>query len=238
MTAPVVTRRYRLGSFQLLILIAVLCLPAVAPGKSSHYQGKPFHDSMYNGGPQHIPGKVMCAYYDLGGEGVAYHDADAKNNGSGTLNPADGTYLNQFRMDEGVDTSYTKFHHAIDNNPYNLVEPPENMLYVGWVVEGEWFNMTVQVEKTGVYTAGLFYTSKGGGDISFDLNGKKLTGAVTILPTYSAADPIDWRQMHHWGLMKNLIQVKLRKGVQVLTLHTLTNGYMNYAYLDFKPKIK
>ena len=59
----------------------------------------------------------------MGGEGVAYHDSDAKNNGSGALNPADGTYLNEFRMNEGVDTSYTKFHDEIDNNPYNLVLP-------------------------------------------------------------------------------------------------------------------
>src|ERR1700727_370724 len=73
------------------------------------YKGIPFHDSKYNGGAQKIPGKVMCAYYDLGGEGVAYHDTDAKNNGSGALNPANGTYLNEFRMNEGVDTSYTKF---------------------------------------------------------------------------------------------------------------------------------
>jgi len=58
----------------------------------------------------------------------------------------------------------------------------------------------------------------------------------TIQPTYYAADPIAWRQMHHWGLMKGLIQVKLRKGVQVLTLHTLRKGHMNFAYLDFKPK--
>jgi hypothetical protein len=33
---------------------------------------------------------------------VAYHDADATNNGSGVLNPANGAYLNQFQMKEGV----------------------------------------------------------------------------------------------------------------------------------------
>src|SRR6202047_4304342 len=226
----------RLGFSSSLILLGALCFTAFAFAKRCHYAGKPFEDSVYHGGPQHIPGRVMCAYYDLGGEGVAYHDADAKNNGSGGLNPADGTYLNQFRMDEGVDTSYTKFHDAIDRNPYNLVEPPENLLYIGWVEAGEWFNLTVDVKRTSVYTADLFYTSSGGGDISFDVNGKKLTGGVTVQPTYNAADPIAWRQMHHWGLMKDLIQVKLRKGVQVLTLHVLTKGHMNFAYLDFKSK--
>ena len=236
MTTHFVTGRRRRGLRQLFIVLGALCVTAVAPGKTKHYQGMPFHDSVYNGGPQPIPGRVMCAYYELGGEGVAYHDTDAKNNGSGGLNPADGTYLNQFRMDEGVDTSYTKFHDAIDNNPYNLVQPPENMPYVGWVVAGEWFNMTVNVRRTAVYTADLLYTSSGGGDISFDVNGKKLTGPVTVQSTYNASDPIAWRQMHHWGLMKSLIQVKLRKGVQVLTLHVLTKGHMNFAYLDFKPK--
>src|SRR5438128_11666256 len=117
-----------------------------------------------------MPGRVMCSYYDLGEEGVAYHDADAKNNGSGGLNPADGTYLNQFRMEEGVDTSYTKFHDAIDNNPYNLVQPPENLLYIGWVVAGEWSNMTRDVQRAGVSTAARLNTQSGGGDIPLAVN--------------------------------------------------------------------
>src|ERR1700730_7979737 len=136
------------------------------------YKGTPYHDARYEGGAQKIPAKVMCAYYDLGGEGVAYHDADAKNNGSGALNPADGSYLNQFRMDEGVDVSYTKFHDQIDNNPYDLVQPPENQLYVGWTEPGEWFNISVQVAHAGSYGADLLYTSNRGGTISLDGNGK------------------------------------------------------------------
>jgi hypothetical protein len=66
------------------------------------YKGVPFYDSRYNRGAQKTPGKVMCAYYDLGGEGVADHDNDAKNDGSGGLNPANGSYLNEFRMHEGA----------------------------------------------------------------------------------------------------------------------------------------
>jgi hypothetical protein len=66
----------------------------------SQYKGTPFHDVHYKGGPQMIPGRVLCAYYDLGGEGVAYHDADPKNHGSGELNPPDGAYLNEFRIHE------------------------------------------------------------------------------------------------------------------------------------------
>src|SRR5580693_3276916 len=78
------------------------------------YKGMPFQDSHYKTAPQRIPGRVECAAYDVGGEGVAYHDSDAVNHGSGELNPANGTYLNEFRMHEGVDTSYTKFLHKPD----------------------------------------------------------------------------------------------------------------------------
>ena len=35
------------------------------------YAGKPFQDDA-----QLIPGSVECAYFDLGGEGVAYHDTE------------------------------------------------------------------------------------------------------------------------------------------------------------------
>ena len=63
---------------------ATLMWPAIAFSQSflSQYKGLPYHDSRYSSGAQTLPGKVLCAYYDLGGEGVAYHDSDAKNNGS------------------------------------------------------------------------------------------------------------------------------------------------------------
>jgi hypothetical protein len=84
--------------------------------------------------------------------------------------------LNQFRMDEGVDVSYTKFHDQIDNNPFDVVQPPENQLYVGWTEPGEWFNITVQVPHAGVNKADLLYTSNRGGTISIDVSGKNATG--------------------------------------------------------------
>jgi hypothetical protein len=199
----------------------------------SGYPGTPYHDNQYSGGPQAIPGRLMCAYYDLGGEGVAYHDSDAKNNGSGALNPADGTYLNEFRMHEGVDTSYTKYHDQIDNNQFEVVQPPANLLYVGWTVPGEWFNITVDVKHAGRYTADLLYTSNHGGTISLDVNGKDATGPMTIASTYNAADPIAWRQWHHWNVAHNLVNLELPAGKSVLTVHILTEGNMNLAYFDF-----
>jgi hypothetical protein len=198
------------------------------------YKGRPYEDSRYHGGAQKIPGRVECAYYDLGGEGVAYHDSDAKNNGSGTLNPTDGTYLNEFRMHEGVDTSYTKFHDQIDNSKYDRVQPPQNQLYVGWTVPGEWFKVTVQVARAGIYTGDLLYTSNRGGTISLDVNGKDATGPIKIESTYDAADPIAWRQWHHWNLARGIVKLRLPAGKDVLTIHILTQGNLNLAYFEFK----
>ena len=217
-------------SSAVLMMVAVFASKAEDPHK---YKGRPFQDSHHPGVTQKIPGRVECAYYDLGGEGIAYHDTDAKNNGSGALNPADGTYLNQFRMNEGVDTSYTKFHDEIDNNPYGKVLPPENLLYVGWTEPGEWFKITVEVAQAGVYSADLLYTSNRGGTISVDVNGKTGT-PVTIQSTFNAADPIAWRQWHHWNIAPDLVNLRLPQGRSVLTVHILSGGNMNLAYFDFK----
>ncbi len=201
-----------------------------------HYKGTPYEDSRYHGGAQKIPGKVYCAYYDRGGEGVAYHDSDARNNGSGALNPADGSYLNEFRMSEGVDISYTKMDRTppIDDTQYNRVQPPGNMFYVGWTVPGEWFNITVDVKRSGWYSADLLYTSNRGGTISLDVNGEPATGPLKIESTFNSHDPVAWRQWHHWNIEPGLLKVKLARGPNRLTVHILTEGQMNLAYFDFK----
>jgi len=202
----------------------------------AQYKGTPYHDSRYQDGAQKIPGKVICAYYDLGGEGVAYHDSDPENHGSGELNKVDGSYLNEFRMHEGVDISYTKFGRTppIDDNPFNKVEPPANLLYVGWTEAGEWFNITVDVAKAGEYSADLLYTSNRGGAIIFDVNGEPATGPLAIHTTFDETDPMEWRQYHHWALARNFVKLSLPKGKSVLTVHILAEGHMNLATFDFR----
>jgi hypothetical protein len=216
---------------------SMLATTAFSQSFLSQYKGLPYHDSRNQDGPQKLPGRVLCAYYDLGGEGVAYHDSDPQNHGSGELNPADGTYLNEFRIHEGVDTSYTKFHRQptpIDDNPFDKVVPASDLLYVGWTEPGEWFNITVEVIQEGVYAADFLYTSNRGGTISIDVNGKDATGPLKIASTYDPADPVAWRQWHHWNVASQLFKVSFSKGRNVLTVHVLTGGNMNLAYFDFK----
>src|SRR6201993_4061191 len=222
-----------------LCFVAAAILPATAFSQSflNQYKGVPYHDSRYQDGPQKIPGRVMCAYYDMGGEGVAYPDTDPQNHGSGELNPADGTYLNEFRIHEGVDTSYTKFDRKpdqIDDNPFDRVVPPRDLVYVGWTEPGEWFNITVHVAHAGTYAADFLYTSNRGGAISVDVNGNDAPGPLHVVSTYGAADPLAWRQWHHWNLVTQFFKVRLGKGKNVLTVHIGTNGNMNLAYFDFK----
>ena len=82
-------------------------------------------------------------------------------------------YLNEFRIHEGVDTSYTKFNlkpDPIDDNPFDKIVPPADVPYVGWTEPGEWFNITVDLTHGGTYEADFLYTSNRGGTISVDVN--------------------------------------------------------------------
>jgi len=200
-----------------------------------NYSGTPYADSAYNKGAQIIPGRLQCEYYDLGGEGVAYHDNDSINSGSGHLNPSDGSYLNEFRKSEAVDISYTKFREpAIDNNSFNFVEPEKNQLYVGWTSPGEWTKYTIKVKEAGNYKLGLMYTSNKNGKISFSINDKDITGPISVPSTFVPADTIAWRQWHHWNYIDNIANIFLKEGLQTFTIHTVEIGQMNYDFINFQ----
>ena len=63
----------------LLTLGATVLAFAQLPGS---YKGRPFRDKYHKDGAQTIPGRVELALYDLGGEGVAYHDTTPRNDGA------------------------------------------------------------------------------------------------------------------------------------------------------------
>jgi hypothetical protein len=218
-----------------IVIVSGLFIACQSNNKLNGYKGTPYHDSSYSGGPQVIPGKLQCEYYDLGGEGIAYHDSDTINSGSGGLNPADGSYLHEFRMKEPVDISYTKFRDpGFDNNPYNFVEPEKDQLYVGWTKPGEWVKYTVNVAKAGTFQLGLMFTSNKNGKISISVNDKDVTGPILIPSTFVEADTIAWRQWHHWNYLDEIARINLKKGLQTITIHTAETGDMNYDYIMFK----
>lgn len=224
--------------FSQLSLVGIITATSVLLGCRSgisSYKGAPFNDSVYMSVPQTIPGKLQCECYDSGGEGVAFHDNDTINSGSGRLNPADGSYLNEFRINEAVDISYTKFRDpAIDNSQFNFVEPIKDQLYVGWTAPGEWTKYTVNVKESGTYEIGIMYTSNQDGKISVSVNDIDKTGPLLISSTFAAADTIAWRQWHHWNYIDKLARIDLKKGIQTITINTIDIGQMNYDYMIFE----
>jgi len=217
------------------VLSFSLLQSCVSNNSLNGYIGKPFSDKQYSAGAQAIPGKLQCEFYDLGGEGIAFHDEDSINSGSGGLNPADGSYLNEFRINESVDISYTKFREPpIDNTIYNLVQPEKEQFYVGWTKAGEWTKYTVNVTEDGTFKLGLMYTSNKNGKISVAVNDADVTGEILVPSTFVEADTVAWRQWHHWNYLDGMATVNLKKGLQTITLHTANVGDMNYDYIKFE----
>ena len=192
------------------------------------YQGKPFQDSVYTAGPQAIPGRVECAFYDLGGEGVAYHDTDPTNHGSGELNlkpehhrPHANPYIWGFRGNEGVDVSYTK--DFADFNHTNFVAPATNQLYIGWTADGEWCNYTVNVKKAGAYRVVALY-GNAANTIRFSINHE---------PASECKLPLATGSMHTWNKAEIGTITFPEAGLRLLTFHY--NKGNNFAYFEFEP---
>ena len=213
-----------------LTLGLVFCCwtPATRAEVPADYRGKPFADAYHKSGTPNIPGVVQCALYDLGGEGVAYHDTETTNNGSGKLNLEKGhqrthasEYLWFFRKDEGVDLSFVK--DWADLNHTNLVSPHINQLYIGWTENGEWVNYTVNVARPGAYRIKCLYGFQTN-TVTFDLNGKP--AATCRLPVLTA-------NYHQWNFGTiGTIQFP-EAGPQLLTFHYGKGN--NFAYFEFEP---
>ena len=189
------------------------------------YRGKPFRDAVYSQGAQTIPGRVELAYYDLGGEGVAYHDETPENEGSklnhtnGHQRPGISDYIAFFREKEGVDISYTK--DWADFNHPNEVDPAVNQLYIGWESDGEWTNYTVDVKVPGKYRIVTIYGYQDNKS-SLWLNNKE--AVKLVLPENTG----NW---HYWT-QATIGEIKFTDaGLNLLTLKY--NAGANLAYLDF-----
>lgn len=111
--------------------------------------------SPFNGQPVNLPGTVELENYDKGGEGVAYHDSDAVNQG--------GAYRS-----DGVD----------------LQTIPTGGTTLAFAKAGEWTEYTVNVTQAGTYDLAVFYASlKGGGKFHLEVDGKAVMPSTTLTST-------------------------------------------------------
>ena len=100
--------------------------------------------SPFNGSAIPIPGELEVEEFDIGGEGLAYHDNEPANIPGG------------FRQDEGVDIG------ALGDG-----------FILEYVAAGEWIEYTVEVAQTGIYSVEAEVASEvanGAFSITFDKN--------------------------------------------------------------------
>ncbi|HUK34953.1 MAG TPA: carbohydrate-binding protein [Vicinamibacterales bacterium] len=88
----------------------------------------------FSGTPVPLPGQILAANFDNGGESVAYHDTTPGNTGG-----------------------------AYRNTDVDLEESSEGGYDVGWIDAGEWLNYTVNVTTAGNCTVQLRVASPSGG---------------------------------------------------------------------------
>jgi len=225
------TRKFSVyaGVFALAMLTPHSGCEAVSRSTSfvpPNYRGQPFGDAQHPSTPQVIPGRIECALYDLGGEGVAYHDTDPVNHGSGELNTRSGHQRSHatpeiwgFRASEGVDLSYVK--DFADLNHDNLFTPEKNQLYIGWAADGEWCSYTVKVQAAGRYRITALYGSAVN-ELAFVVNEKR---------TFNARFPVATGSMHRWNKAEiGTIEFE-HAGLHLLTLRY--NKGNNFAYFEF-----
>jgi hypothetical protein len=142
----------------------------------------------YGGKPWPIPGIIEAEDFDLGGEGVAYHDTDSVNEGG------------QYRLDEGVDIGISE-------------DGAGSQYLVDWTSNGEWLQYTVEVMHTGIYNIlireGLVDYATGNGEFHLELDGVDITGS---LQTYQG---VFWWQGYSTVTVPN---VQLAEGIHKLRL--------------------
>ncbi len=109
----------------------------------------------FTGDPALLPTVIQAENYDGGGEAVAYHDADAANNGGG------------YRPGEGVDLEAC----TDTGGGWNA----------GWLNPGEWIEYTVQVPVSAQYEIRARVASQStGGLFRLEFGGIDRTGTLTV----------------------------------------------------------
>ncbi len=129
---------------------AVLPLPT-APSSPSPIRGE----------PAMIPGIVQAEDFDVGGQGIAYHDTNFWDDGAQVARP-------KYRL-ESVDLEDC----ADEGGGMN----------VGYVGIGEWLVYTIEVQDAGLYDIGLRYCSPSGGQLHLEIDGTPVTETIGLSST-------------------------------------------------------
>jgi hypothetical protein len=215
------------------------------------YTGKPFDPAVAGGpkipagvkaGPYTIPGRLDFVNYDLGGDGVAYHTGDhLVKGGAGYRSDTPTATLsvtsdcipnvgNQPCTNVWYDTSA-----ALDGTPYPSATTAD--FSIGSVQNGDWFNLTVNVETTGTYAVSSTWATGNGppggeggnGDMGLEIfsNGTSLATWSAVFPNYNTE-----ADFHHWMAYPSFATVTLTAGLQVIKLQSGAK-HLQLDYVEF-----
>jgi len=145
------------------------------------------------------PTIIPIVDFDLGGEGVAFHDTDSGNSGGIT-----------YRTDNGDP----------DGNAIDVQNDPPN---IGWTNAGEWINYTVYVQDAGTYIADINASvNSSAAYFLFRVDGVNATGDIPATND-GAWDNYAWRTERHPNNPKGYLE--LTEGYHTITFFEVTGGY-------------
>ncbi len=150
---------------------------------------------------------IYVADYDMGREGIAYHDNESQNI---TTRPGGQAWnLGRRYRNDGVDIETCQ-----DETTHGY--------RVSYTEDGEWMQYTVRVEEAGQYELGIRHAGSGG-EVQISANGTPLTGVIRLPDT---GGDQQWQSTTAGG-------VELEAGVQNLRLDVVSGGMnLNYLLLD------
>jgi uncharacterized protein involved in high-affinity Fe2+ transport len=141
------------------VAVAFAVLVGLTLVSGMHSVARGATDAPYGGTPAAVPGTVLAANYDTGGQGVAYN-----------VTSVNGT-ANSYRSD-GVDLEVC----SDTGCGYDI----------GWTAAGQWFNYTVDVATAGTYSVSFRLSSPYGETDGLHIAnaaGTNLTGAIAVPDT-------------------------------------------------------
>ncbi|GEM_PF-5471342 len=218
--APIESRRAVLSAKTLaslslpgVLALAGLCAAPVSAQLPPGYTGKPWHDTV-----QVAPGILQPENYDEGAAGMTWYDTG----------PHIGAYT---ARNSGVDLD--PVHVGDPTVPGSTVKAVAGNIYWGWLENGEWLKMTVDVKQAGTYSIStLAGTAMLNTSFKVDaLQGTDSVSSGTLVLPFTGTCPVEC--YHYWNYVKDVGQIQLKAGIQVIRLQIVKSGY-NIEYVELQ----
>ena len=160
-------------AYRVTTLVMVVFAMFSAYGQNYHPSPTPTPKAAgpYKGNPCPIPGKIYASNYDLGGEGVGYHN-------TGRANP--GIY----RTD------------GIDIKASSDTSAPGSGYVLGWRTISEWTNYTVSAEAGQYIVTARFESAFTTGHFHLMVDGATVIPSITVPQTGAWNTPSSWQTLN------------------------------------------